>query len=154
MFTEKYTLNKSYFAECFDESVPFSDKAKPKYPLLVFLILLSGIAWFLLKKPYAASFLVLVATLEVVAFIYRRPWWIARQMLSRASGSLVTLHIDEQGIRAVNPYKQYQFAWQDIEQAYKTDKGVVLKTKQGMQYISKALISPQSFDFILAQTKI
>ncbi|BBN80745.1 hypothetical protein PA25_07300 [Pseudoalteromonas sp. A25] len=154
MFTEKFTLDKNYFTECFEESVAFSDKAKPKYPLLVFLILLSGLAWFVLEKPYVASFIALVALLEVVAFVYRKPWWITRQMLSRASGSLVTLQIDERGISAVNPYKQYQLTWQDVQQAHKTNKGVVLKTKHGMQYISKAVISPESFDYILEQTKI
>ncbi|CAH9054130.1 hypothetical protein PSECIP111951_00965 [Pseudoalteromonas holothuriae] len=154
MFTEKFTLDKSYFAECFDESVAFSDKAKLKYPLLIFLMFLSVLSWYLLNKPYLASFLAVIAILEVIAFTYKRPWWITRQMLSRASGSIVTLHIDNDGIKAVNPYKKYHFSWLEITQATKTEKGIILKTKKGMQYISKAAISSEGYSFILAKTKI
>ncbi|MCF6437637.1 YcxB family protein [Pseudoalteromonas sp. MMG022] len=154
MFREKFTLDKAYFRECFDESLPLSDRAKPKYPLLVFLIVLATLSWVVVKNQYLASFLALMAVLEVVAFVYRKPWWVARQMLSRAAGSLVVLDIDNDGIKAVNPYKQYQFLWSEIVAAEQTDKGVVLKTKRGMQYISQAAISQQAFDFILEKTKI
>ncbi|CAM4022798.1 YcxB family protein [Pseudoalteromonas byunsanensis] len=154
MFTEKFTLDREYFRECFDESLPLSDRAKPKYSLLVFLIVLAVLSWVVVNNQYLASFLALMAVLEVIAFIYRKPWWVARQMISRAAGSLVVLHIDDEGIKAVNPYKQYQFLWHEIIQAQQTDKGIVLKTKRGMQYISQAAISKQAFDFILEKTKI
>jgi hypothetical protein len=154
MFTEKFTLDKAYFRECFEESLPFSNEIKPKYPLLVFLILLSLVSWFVLNNGYLASFLILVATLELIAFYYQKPWWVARQMLSRASGSLVTLHFDEQGIKAVNPYKEYAFSWQDITATHITNRGVVFKTNKGMQYVSKSALSDKTLDFICLKAKI
>ena len=43
-----------------------------------------------LGDHYLGTFLLMLALLECIAFYYRRPWWVTRQMLSRASGSYST----------------------------------------------------------------
>ncbi|MGO2130865.1 MAG: YcxB family protein, partial [Pseudoalteromonas prydzensis] len=133
-FSTTYTLDKPYFYECFDESLPYSAQAKPKYVFLVLLVSLGLTAIYWLEKHYLGNFLIMAAVLECVAFYYRRPWWVTRQMLSRASGSEATLSIDKEGFKSVNPHKSYQLAWQDIDEVIFTPRGIILKSRRGMQY--------------------
>ena len=90
----------------------------------------------------------MVAVLECVAFYYRRPWWVTRQMFSRASGSEVTLTFDDEGIKSANHYKSYQLAWQDITEVIETPQGLLIKNKNNMQYISKQIVTDEMLDFI------
>lgn len=143
VFTTTYTLDKPYFYECFEQSQPYSKRAQPKYFLLVLLIGLGLFGIYGLGDNYLGSFMIMLAILECVAFYYRKPWWVTRQMLSRASGSEVTLTFDDEGIKSTNYYKNYQLAWQDIDQLITTDLGVILKSKKGMQYISNKILSTE-----------
>ncbi|MBE0376090.1 MULTISPECIES: YcxB family protein [Pseudoalteromonas] len=147
-FSTTYTLDKPYFYECFDESLPYSAQAKPKYALLVLLVSLGLIAIYAMNKHYLGNFLILVAVLECVAFYYRRPWWVTRQMLSRASGSEATLTIDEDGFKSVNLHKSYQLTWQDIDEVIFTPRGIILKSRRGMQYISNSVLSDEMIEYI------
>ena len=148
LFTSTYTLDKPYFYECFDESLLYSSQAKPKYALLLLLVCLGLTAIYALDKYYLGNFLILMAVLECVAFYYRRPWWVTRQMLSRASGSEATLTIDESGFKSENPHKSYQLAWQDIDEVIFTSRGIILKSRRGMQYISNSVLSDEIIEYI------
>ncbi|WP_257326313.1 YcxB family protein [Pseudoalteromonas rhizosphaerae] len=147
-FSTTYTLDKPYFYECFDESLPYSAQAKPKYVFLVLLVSLGLTAIYWLEKHYLGNFLIMAAVLECVAFYYRRPWWVTRQMLSRASGSEATLTIDESGFKSENPHKSYQLAWQDIDEVIFTVRGIILKSRRGMQYISNSVLSDEIIEYI------
>tara|TARA_B110000211_G_C13712078_1_gene392175 strand:+ start:147 stop:614 length:468 start_codon:yes stop_codon:yes gene_type:complete len=147
-FTTTYTLDKPYFYECFDESLPYSKRAKPKYFLLVLLIALGLFGIYGLDDHYLGTFMIMLAVLECVAFYYRRPWWVTRQMFSRASGSEVTLTFDDEGIKSSNHYKSYKLTWQDITEVVNTPNGLLIKNKSGMQYISKQILSSETLDFI------
>ncbi|BDF95091.1 YcxB family protein [Pseudoalteromonas sp. KAN5] len=147
-FTTTYTLDKPYFYECFDESLPYSAQAKPKYIFLVLLVSLGLTAIYALEQHYLGNFLIMAAVLECVAFYYRRPWWVTRQMLSRASGSEATLTIDDEGFKSVNPHKNYQLAWQDIDEVIYTSRGIILKSRRGMQYISNSVLNDEVIEFI------
>ncbi|CAM3926532.1 MULTISPECIES: YcxB family protein [Pseudoalteromonas] len=147
-FTTTYTLDKPYFYECFDESLPYSAQAKPKYIFLVLLVSLGLTAIYALEQHYLGNFLIMAAVLECVAFYYRRPWWVTRQMLSRASGSEATLTIDDAGFKSVNPHKSYQLAWQDIDEVIYTSRGIILKSRRGMQYISNSVLNDEVIEFI------
>ncbi|NMM40939.1 YcxB family protein [Pseudoalteromonas arctica] len=147
-FSTTYTLDKSYFYECFDESLPYSTQAKPKYVFLVLLVSLGLTAIYWLEKHYLGNFLIMAAVLECVAFYYRRPWWVTRQMLSRASGSEATLTIDKNGFKSENPHKSYQLAWQDIDDVIFTVRGIILKSRRGMQYISNSVLSDEIIEYI------
>jgi len=151
-FTTTYTLDKPYYYECFDESLPYSKRAKPKYFLLVLLVALGLFGIYGLEDHYLGSFMIMLAVLECLAFYYRRPWWVTRQMLSRASGSEVTLTFDDNGIKSANHYKSYQLAWQDINEVMDTQQGIILRNKSGMQYISKKIISTETLAFINKKT--
>ncbi|MGO2012167.1 MAG: YcxB family protein [Pseudoalteromonas sp.] len=148
LFTATYTLDKPYFYECFDESLAYSTQAKPKYLLLVLLTILGLVSFYVLNRHYLGSFMIMMAVLECVAFYYRRPWWVTRQMLSRASGSDVELVINDVGITASNPYKSYQLNWQQVDEVIETHQGLLLKNKRGMQYISKQILTDEVIFFI------
>lgn len=151
-FTTTYTLDKPYFYECFDESLPHSKRAQPKYFLLILLVALGLFGIYGLEDHYLGSFMIMLAILECLAFYYRRPWWVTRQMLSRASGSEVTLTFDDEGIKSANHYKHYQLTWHDISGVITTEHGILLKNKRGMQYISKKIITPEVLAFINKKT--
>lgn len=136
-----YTLDKPYYYECFDESLPYSSQAKPKYPLLVLLISLGLLAFYMLENHYLGSFMFTLAIVECLSFYYKRPWWVTRQMLSRASGSEVTVSFDDEGVKAENPYKSYQLSWQQINEIIETERGYILKADKGMQYLSKQALN-------------
>lgn len=148
VLTTNYTLDKAYFYECFDESLPYSKRAQPKYLLLVLLVALGLFGIYGLDDHYLGTFLIMVALLECVAFYYRRPWWVTRQMLSRASGSEVTLTFDDEGIKSSNFYKNTSLQWQDIQQVITTERGILLQTKQGMHYLSKQILNSEIINFI------
>lgn len=148
LFTTSYTLDKPYFYECFDESLPYSGQAKPKYAFLALLVSLGLIAIYVMDKHYLGNFMIMAAVLECVAFYYRRPWWVTRQMLSRASGSEATLTIDKEGFKSVNPYKSYQLEWQNIDEVIFTNQGIVLKSRKGMQYISNSVLTDDVIQYI------
>ena len=136
-----YTLDKPYYYECFDESLPYSSQAKPKYPLLVLLISLGLLAFYMLENHYLGSFIFMLAIVECLSFYYKRPWRVTRQMLSRASGSEVTVSFDDEGVKAENPYKSYQLSWQQINEVIETERGYILKADKGMQYLSKQALN-------------
>jgi hypothetical protein len=141
--TTTYTLDKPYYYECFDESLPYSSQAKPKYPLLALLITLGLLAFYQLENHYLGSFMIMLAVVECLSFYYKRPWWVARQMMSRASGSEVTIVFDDVGVKAENPYKHYQLTWQQITDIIETERGYILKASRGMQYLSKKALNEE-----------
>ncbi|MBQ4814467.1 hypothetical protein A7985_15855 [Pseudoalteromonas luteoviolacea] len=153
MFQSEFTLDKRYFQECFDESVKISQHHKPKYGLITFLVSLGFVSHYLLNQAYLGNFLFLLAVLEGVAFYYKRPWWVARQMLSRASGSKVTLIIDDEGIKTENPYRAFSVKWQDIQKVVKTEQGLIIQQQRHNQYISGAILNDEVYEFIFSKTK-
>ncbi|KZN32623.1 YcxB family protein [Pseudoalteromonas luteoviolacea] len=153
MFQSEFTLDKRYFQECFDESVKMSQHHKPKYGLIAFLISLGFLSHYLLNQAYLGNFLFLLGVLEGVAFYYKRPWWVARQMLSRASGSKVSLTIDEEGITAENPYRAFSVKWQDIHKVVKTEQGIIIQQQRHNQYISSKVLNDEVLSFIISKAK-
>lgn len=110
--TTTYTLDKPYSYECFDESVAHSKRAQPKYFLLALLVALGLFGIYGLDDHYLGSFLIMVAVLECIAFYYRRPWWVTRQMLSKASGLRSPLPLTKKGLNRVTFIKTPNFCGQ------------------------------------------
>ena len=155
VFTTTYKLDKPYFYECFDQSLPYSKRAQPKYFLLALLVVLGLFGIYGLGDHYLGTFLLMLALLECIAFYYRRPWWVTRQMLSKASNSEVTLTIDEQGVLSESFYHQGKILWQDITTINETNLGFVLHFKagksNGKSYLSKSCLSSDAQQYIRAQ---
>ncbi|ASM48944.1 hypothetical protein PESP_a0730 [Pseudoalteromonas espejiana DSM 9414] len=146
--TTTYKLDKPYYYECFDESLPYSKGAKPKYFLLLLLVCLGLFSIYAMDDHYLGTFLIMVGVLECVAFYYRRPWWVTRQMFSRASGSQVTLEFTDEAISSSNHYKNHTLTWSEITAITKTPRGYLIHHKHGMQYISSSVLTDDMLDFI------
>lgn len=135
-FSHKYTLDKPYFIECYEQSVTV-DNSWRAYAKAIFFCLFGGLlVAFTEINQYAAWFIFTLGILEALSVYYQKPWWVTRQMLSRASKSEVTLTVDEKGIASQSYYHQLMLTWPEIK-LMATDKGWLLHHKQGKNYIAK-----------------
>lgn len=153
-YSTTYILDKDYFLESYEQSLPLSNRKQPKYGLILLLVALALFSILKLQNNYVGYFLFALALLEMVAYRYQKAWWVARQRLSRAAGHEVELKIDEQGISTAANGKTRALAWTNISKTVSTDKGVVLVTNKGYRhYLSNAILNDQVREFILAQKK-
>ncbi|WP_105190612.1 YcxB family protein [Pseudoalteromonas sp. T1lg48] len=153
-YTTTYILNKDYFSESYEQSLPLSNRKQPKYGLILLLIALALFSILKLQNNYLGYFLFALALLEMVAYRYQKAWWIARQRLSRAAGHEVELTIDEQGISTSANGKTRVLLWKNIREAVATEKGVVLVSGKGhSHYLSNTVLNDEVRDFILTQKK-
>lgn len=147
-----YILNRAYFTECFDESAN-SPTGLKIYSKAILLILGSCIFFVIDIEVYVAWFLLALGGVELLSIRFRRSWWIARQMLSRASGSKVSIRIDDQGIFTDNTYHQKSILWKDIAAIKSTEKGFIVTHNQGTSYLSKSGLDKDFLDCLAEKSK-
>ncbi|MCR8923205.1 YcxB family protein [Dasania sp. GY-MA-18] len=145
-----YILNRDYFSECFDESANTSLGIRAYYKAIVLLLIAVGL-FFMAVSAYIAWFMLALAVVEVFSVRYRRGWWVARQMLGRASGSKVNLRLDAQGISTDSQHHQQCIAWGDISELRETERGFVISHKSGRSYLSKSGLDVAALDFLRAR---
>ncbi|RKF15695.1 YcxB family protein [Alginatibacterium sediminis] len=155
-FSTQFTLSRSYLAECFDQSLPHSKNAKPKYwfPVLLFI---AGLALLLFshQPTYIGGMLIAISILELIHIRFRRAWWLARQMWGRSADSEVKLSIDSDGITSKNPYTETSLLWTEVDCVLETELGLILVAKTGaQQYLSKSLFPEPLLSEILAVAKV
>lgn len=150
LLTTSFTLSKQYLEECFDESLPFSKHAKPRYAFIA-VLLLAGLALLIFTEQHqiAGSILLGLGILEMISSYYRRAWWLTRQMWSRSANSEVTITLDDKGFNSKNPYTETTLRWQDIRKHTETTRGIILFSQNGGQsYISKSVLSAEMITLI------
>ncbi|WDE06010.1 YcxB family protein [Thalassomonas viridans] len=147
-YSTTFKLDKSHFNECYQESVvpDYSLRAYSKAILLVLMGL--GLSMFTEIDQYAAWFLIGLGLVEALSVKYQRPWWLARQMLSRGANSQVTLTIDEQGIKSKSAYVDALINWQDISAVQDTEQGLLVIHKGDRNYISNRCLSDEAAAYI------
>ena len=150
-FSTAFTLDKKHFSECYQESVvpDFSVRAYSKAILLSVMGL--GLSMFTEINQYAAWFLIGLGAVEALSVYYQKPWWLARQMLSRASNSEVTLTVDESGIKTKSFYVEAEIKWPDIKEIKRTQSGLLVIHQGGKNYISNSCLSDQAIEFIFSE---
>ena len=152
-FTSKFILDKPHFNECYSQSntIEHSENAYFKAGVLMLFGLI--ILLFTPVNNYAAWFVVALGILEALAIYYSQPWWVLRQMLSKASGSDVTLTIDEQGVLSESFYHNGRILWSDVCDIKETQLGFVLHftigKKTSKSYLSKSHLSNSAQEFIV-----
>jgi hypothetical protein len=157
-FTSKFTLDKAHFNECYGESTTLELSAKTFLKSGVLMAFGLTILLFTPINSYAAWFIIALGVLEALSLYYSKPWWVLRQMLSRSSGSEVTLTIDDKGVLSESFYHNGRILWQDITSIKETSLGYVLHfnagKNTGKSYISKSCLSSdaQSYMHTRAQT--
>lgn len=157
-FTSKFTLDKPHFNECYSQSntVERTGKAYLKSGILtvfgLYLLLLTQI------NAYAAWFVIALGILEAVSIYYHQPWWVIRQMLSRASNSEVTVTIDERGVLSESFYHTGRILWQDVTEIKESSLGFVifftLDKSSGKSYLSKNCLSTEAQAYIVEKSQL
>ncbi|GAA6171106.1 YcxB family protein [Colwellia sp. KU-HH00111] len=151
-YTSKFTLDKAHFNECYSESATLKLCANAFLKSGVLILFGMVILLFTPVNAYAGWFVVALGILEALSLYYHQPWWVVRQMLSKASGSEVSLTLDEKGVLSESYYQNDRILWQDISSIDETSLGFVLHfnlgKSVGKRYISKSCLSTPAQDYI------
>ncbi|MGS0680981.1 YcxB family protein [Shewanella sp. 125m-7] len=149
-YTTQYTLDKSHFSECYDESVVVDTSVRAYRKAIIFALV--GTALMLTNiNGYASWFLIALGALEALSVRFRKPWWLMRQMMSKAANNEVTLTIDESGVTNDSFYVQGTILWQDVANITETTQGFLLKHSKGVSYLSKRSLDEQATQFVMSQ---
>ena len=151
-YQTSFILDKSHFSECFDESVkvqtPFILYRKGLALMLVGMLLVM----FSELNPYAAWFIFSLGILELVSSYYRKPWWVARQMLSKVAKAEVKLAINQDSIHISSFYNDNNMQFSDIELITPTKNGWLISHNSNRHYISNRCLDKSAEDFL--QSKV
>lgn len=151
-YTTQYTLDKSHFSECFDESVVIDTSIRAHKKAIIFILigivlLLTGI------NAYASWFLIVLGVLEALNIRYKKPWWLMRQMVSKAANNEVTLTINEQGISNDSFYVKGTILWQDVVSMSESEQGFLIKQANTVNYLSKRSLDEEAIAFVCSNMK-
>ncbi|MCL1043903.1 YcxB family protein [Shewanella electrodiphila] len=146
-FSQEYILDKSHFAETFDQSVVINNSPKRYLKAIAFIV-----AGFLMTQtdvsPYLAYFFIGLGAVEGLQVRFNRAWWLMRQLISKSANNPVTLTISEQGIHSKSAYIDHLLKWTDIVRAKETEQGFLLTTENLKHYVSKRCLNSAAINFI------
>lgn len=151
LYSSTYTLDKSHFSETYDASAP-ADNAKKIYMIAIALGLF-GLALLIFSEinPYAAWFIIALGALEAFSLRFKRPWWIARQMISKAANTELTLQIDDGGVSSKSIHVESKITWAEVSNIEATTQGWLLYHAGGKNYVSGRCLSEEAKEFIKAK---
>tara|TARA_B100000809_G_scaffold68421_1_gene65570 strand:- start:811 stop:1278 length:468 start_codon:yes stop_codon:yes gene_type:complete len=152
-YSTSFILDRAHLTECYDQSLPHSPKKRLRVEFIV-ATLGAGIA--LLAYSDVAGFfpslLIGLGVIELLSFYFRRPWWLARQLLSRSANCEVLLSVNDKGVNSHTPLGDTQLLWREIKKLIDTPKGIILETQQGGQsYLSKSVLNNDVLAYIQGQ---
>jgi len=147
-YSSQFILDKKYYTECFEQSAKVESFSQAYFKALFFSIFGAVLVLFTPINAYVAWFLFTLGIVEALSVYYKKPWWVTRQMLSKASKSEVTLTIDENAISSQSFYIDDVISWQDINQLIQTDKGWVIVHSQGKNYISASFLNQGAAEYL------
>jgi hypothetical protein len=157
-YTASFTLDKAHYSECYTQSSTLSHDKKTYFKANVLTVFGLIILLATPVNPYAAWFVIALGLIETISVYYHKPWWVMRQMLSKASNSEVKLTIDEQGILTESFHINNRILWTDVTRVTETELGFLIyfslgKTAMGKDiasksYISKSCLSDDANTFI------
>jgi hypothetical protein len=154
-FTTEYTLDKPFFAECYDQtSLPVKF---PKAYLKGILFLTFGVVLLefeLLPNGYVGWFFIVLSVIEALSVYYKRAWWLWRQSISMSSRSKVVFQVDSNGVSYKSAKNTRSIAWSEIDQLQQTDLGLIFHMGKQRQYISKSCLNNEAIAFIVEQHTI
>lgn len=163
-FSTRFTLDKAHYTECYTQSSTLTHDKKTYFKANVLTVFGLIILLFTPVNPYAAWFVIALGILESVSVYYHQPWWVLRQMMSKASGSEVKLVIDEQGILTESFHINSRILWADVTAVTETEFGLVVyfslgksvtgKAIASKSYLSKSCLSDEAIAFILQQSPV
>ncbi|WP_114765545.1 YcxB family protein [Vibrio rhodolitus] len=151
-FTTEYTLDKPFFAECYDQT---SQPVKfPHAYLKAILFLIFGVVLLefeLLPNGYVGWFFIVLSVVEAFSVYCKRTWWLWRQTISSSRGNKVMLQINTDGVRYKSGKIDRQIAWGEIDQLEQSDLGLILHLGKQRQYVSKSCLNEAVITFMVEQ---
>lgn len=113
-----------------------------------------GISLFFVEAEhyFFAFFIFCLAIVELLSVKYRKTWWVWRQLMSKAANGSVDLVINDSGIKTTSKHINTFLGWEEVLGVKQTEKGFLLKHKNGTNYLSKEYLGDQLCDYI--KTKI
>ncbi|MUI54208.1 YcxB family protein [Aliivibrio fischeri] len=153
--TTEYVLDKTFFAECYDQtSQPITFPKAYLKGILFFLFGLALLKLELLPNGYIGWFFIALSIIEAFSIYFKRTWWLWRQSISSLSGSKVVFNVDANGVSyksLKNTKNSRTIAWSDIDQVEQSDLGLIFHIGKQRQYVSKSCLNEEEIAFILEQ---
>ena len=146
--TVEYILDKAHFQECFEQSAP-PVKSKDFAKAAIMGALGIGLLFVEAEHYYIQFFLISLAILEVLSIIYRKTWWVWRQLMGKTANGKVTLVINDKGFATQSNHITSEILWDVIDSVEKTEMGLLLRHKGGANYLSNQHLSDETINFIL-----
>lgn len=147
-YQTKYKLDKAYYRECFEQSSPSAATVKDYYKAIA----LTSVGALLVVatdiNPYASWFIFILGLVEALGVKYKKPWWVTRQMLSRAANNTVELTIDKHGFTTTLTGQKQHISWSSLQDIKQTPKGWILITEKGRQYLSGQHLSADVCNYL------
>ncbi len=147
-YTTKYKLDRSHFAETFDESA-VEKSVMQRYLKAILLFAIGAIMLIFTEvTAYVSWFFVALGAVEALSVRFRRPWWLTRQMMSRAANSELSMTIDNEGLKTMSAYVKSTILWQDVTRIKQTRQGWLIHHQGGCTYLSNRCLSDAAQKFI------
>ena len=150
-YSTTYILDKSHFSETFDESVTVDNSKNVYSKSIIFALLGLAILLFTEITAYAGWFIIALGALEVLSIRFQKPWWVARQMISKAANTELTLTIDENGVSSKSFHVESKILWADVTKIEQTTQGWLLYHAAGKNYVSGRCLNEATTEFMSAQ---
>lgn len=156
-YSSQFTLSKRHFVECFEQSDSIKEKT-PKRFIKVGILALLGLWFYYVQiegiSGHLGAFFFLLAFVEFLSLVYAKPWWVTRQMWSKAAGNDVDLLVDDIGIHIDTGQVKNSYLYTNIETIIDTEKGFILMLANGArQYLSFSCLSEEATEYIKSQVK-
>lgn len=151
-FTTEYTLDKPFFAECYDQTsqpVKFPHAYLKAILFLIFCVCL--IEFELLPNSYVGWFFIVLSVVEVLSVYFKRTWWLWRQTISSSRGNKVVFQVNANGVNYKSGIIDRSIAWSEIDQLEQTDLGFILHIGKQRQYVSKSCLKEDVIEFMIEQ---
>ncbi|OEE10168.1 YcxB family protein [Aliivibrio fischeri] len=153
--TTEYVLDKTFFAECYDQtSQPITFPKAYLKGILFFLFGLALLKLELLPNGYIGWFFIALSIIEAFSIYFKKTWWLWRQSISSLSGSKVVFKVDANGVSyksLKNTKNSRTIAWSDIEQVEQSNLGLIFHIGKQRQYVSKSCLNEKEIAFIVEQ---
>lgn len=146
-----FILDKSHFSECFDESVQRQTFITLYRKGAILMLVGAALVMFSELNPYAAWFIFSLGVLEVVSSYYKKPWWVARQMLSKVAKAEISLKINQESIHISSFYNDNNMKFSEIDQITATDNGWLISHNTHRHYISNRCLNEPAKNFLHAK---
>lgn len=154
-FTTEYTLDKPFFAECYDQTSLPTQFPKAYLKGVLFLLFGAVLVMFeLLPSSYIGWFFIVLSVIEALSVYFKRTWWLWRQTLSMSAGSKVVFQGDANGVTYKNGNNTRSIAWSEIDQLEQSDLGFIFHMGKQRQYVSKSCLNDENIAFIVEQHAI